>query len=153
MNTAESNGTDMNIHHITKCFSPFSVTFIEDRLCLFRTWSFTLVKNDMDSTDKFWFCFIVSNDKLLWPYFSSSDHNGMLRSITRLCLEHDGLPSSIVLGLLMKGTGLGLVSLSPRSYNGLHRSITHRFLSAFHSWEDQILVPSHFELRAEKSFQ
>ena len=65
----------------------------------------------------------------LWSYFSLRYHNGLLRSLTRFCLEHDGLPSSIVLGLLMKGTWLGLVSLSPRSYNGLDRSITHRFVS------------------------
>ena len=37
MNTADSNVTDMNIPHITECLSSFSVTFIEDRFCLFRT--------------------------------------------------------------------------------------------------------------------
>ena len=51
MNTADSNVTDMNIHHITECFSSFSVTFIEDRFCLFRTWSVTLFKNDLDLND------------------------------------------------------------------------------------------------------
>ena len=37
MNTDDYNVEDMNIHHITECFSLSSVTFIEDRLCLFRT--------------------------------------------------------------------------------------------------------------------
>ena len=41
----------MNIPHIIECFSPSSVTSMEDRFCLFRTWSFTLFKNDPDSTD------------------------------------------------------------------------------------------------------
>ena len=45
----------MNIHHIKECFSPFSVTFIEERFCLFRTCSFTLFKNNLDSTDKYVF--------------------------------------------------------------------------------------------------
>ena len=51
MNTADSNVTDMNIHHTTECFSSFSVTFIEDRFCHCRTWSFTLSKNDLDPND------------------------------------------------------------------------------------------------------
>ena len=37
MNTADYNGKDMNIPHITECFSPSSVTFIGDRFCFFRT--------------------------------------------------------------------------------------------------------------------
>ena len=50
MNTDDSNVED--IPHITECFSPSSVTIIEDRFCLFRTWSFTLSKNDLDPNDK-----------------------------------------------------------------------------------------------------
>ena len=34
-----------------ECCSPSSVTFVEDRFCLFRTWSFTRFRNDLDSTD------------------------------------------------------------------------------------------------------
>ena len=45
------NVENMNIHHIKECFSPFSVTLIENRFCLVRTWSYTLLKNDPDSTD------------------------------------------------------------------------------------------------------
>ena len=41
----------MIILHITECFSPSSVTFIEDRFCLFRTWSFALSKKDLDPND------------------------------------------------------------------------------------------------------
>ena len=52
MNTDAFNVEDINIHHITECFSLSSVTFIEDRFCLFRTWSFTLSKNDLDPDDK-----------------------------------------------------------------------------------------------------
>ena len=37
MNTDDSNVEDMNILHITECFSLSSLTFIEDRFCLFRT--------------------------------------------------------------------------------------------------------------------
>ena len=123
MNTVDSNVTDMNIPHIIECFSWFSVTFIEERFCLFRTWSFTLFKNDLDSHWQFWFCFVVSNDKLLWPCSSLRDHNGLPRSITRCCLVHNGLRCSILLGLLMKETWLGLVCFSPRGHSGLPRSI------------------------------
>ena len=52
MNTDDSNVEDMNIHHITECFSLTSVTFIEDRFGLVRTRSFTLFKNDLDPNDK-----------------------------------------------------------------------------------------------------
>ena len=75
------------------------------------------------------FCFIVSNDKLLWPCSSLRDHNGLPRSITRYYFVHNGLRCSIVLGLLMKETWLGLACLSPRGHNGLPRSITHRSVS------------------------
>ena len=37
MSTADSNVTDMTIHHKIECFSSISVTFIEDCFCLFRT--------------------------------------------------------------------------------------------------------------------
>ena len=52
MNTADSNVTDMNMPHITECFSWFSVTFIEDRFCPSRTWSLTLSKKGLDPNDK-----------------------------------------------------------------------------------------------------
>ena len=50
MNTADSIVTVMNILQTIECFSPSSIT-IEIRFCLFRTWSFTLFTNDLDSTD------------------------------------------------------------------------------------------------------
>ena len=68
-NIGSSNVTDMNIHHITECFSLSSVTFIVDRFCLFRTWSFTLLKNDLDSTDNsdsVPSCWVLSWKKLDW---------------------------------------------------------------------------------------
>ena len=71
----------------------------------------------------FWFCFVVSNDELLWPCFSLRVHNGLPRSIKRFFLFYRN-----VLGLHMKETWLGLVCLSPRSYNGLPRSIIHRLM-------------------------
>ena len=131
-------------HHIIECFSSFSVTFIEDRFCLFRTWSFTLHKNDLDSTDN-------SNSVSSFPMINCCGL-APLWGITTccsvlsrgFCLVHNGLRCSIVLGVLMKETWLGLVCLSPRGHNGLPRSITHRFVS-LHSWEDQALLSSHLE--------
>ena len=78
---------------------------------------------------QFWFCFVVSNDELLWPCSSLRYHNGLPRSITRYYIVHNGLRWSIVLGLLMKETRLGLFCLSPRGHNGLPRSIAHRSVS------------------------
>ena len=57
MNKDACNVEDINIHHITECFSLSSATFIEERFCLFRTRSFTLFKNDLDpndNSDSFW---------------------------------------------------------------------------------------------------
>ena len=51
MNTDSCNVEDMNIPHITECSSLSSVASIEDCFCLFRTWSFTLFKNDLDPND------------------------------------------------------------------------------------------------------
>ena len=51
MNTDDSNVENMNTHHMTEYFLLSSVTFIEDRFCLFRTWSLTLSKNDLDPND------------------------------------------------------------------------------------------------------
>ena len=50
--------------------------------------------------------------------------NKLHRSVMRFFLFHNN-----VLGLLMRETWLGLVCLSPRVYNGLPRSIIHRFAS------------------------
>ena len=42
---------DINILHITECLSLSFVASFEDWFCLFRTWSFTLCKNDLDCND------------------------------------------------------------------------------------------------------
>ena len=52
MDTDACNVEDINIHHITECLSLSFVACIEDCFCLFRTWSFTLCKNDVDLNDK-----------------------------------------------------------------------------------------------------
>ena len=51
MNTDACNVEDINILHITECLSLSFVASFEDWYCLFRTWSFTLYKNDQDSND------------------------------------------------------------------------------------------------------
>ena len=51
MNTDACNVEDINIHHITEWLSLSFVTSFEDWYCLFRTWSFTLCKNDLDPHD------------------------------------------------------------------------------------------------------
>ena len=115
----------MNIHHITECFSPSSVT-VHRRLCLsfFRTWSFTLSKNDLDPNDN-------SNSASSFPtinscglLFSLRDHNGLPRSIMSFFFFQNN-----VLGLLKRETWLELVCPCPRSDNGKPRSIIHRFIS------------------------
>ena len=118
----------MNIPDIIECFSSFSVTFIEDRLSCPHLLIHPVLEWS-GSQWQFWFSFVVSNDELLWPCFSVRVHNGLPRSITRYYLIHNGLRCSIVLGLLMKETKLGLACLSLRCYNGLPRSIIHRFIS------------------------
>ena len=50
MNIADSIVTAINIPQIVECSSPFPVT-LEILFCLFRTWSFTRLTNDLDSTD------------------------------------------------------------------------------------------------------
>ena len=50
MNTADSIVTAINILQTEKCSSPSPATF-EILFCLFRTWSFTRITNDLDSTD------------------------------------------------------------------------------------------------------
>ena len=51
MNTDACNVEDINIHHITECLSLSFVASFEDWYYLFRTWSFTLCKNDLDFND------------------------------------------------------------------------------------------------------
>ena len=102
----------------------FSVTFIEDRFCLFRTWSFTLLKNDLDPIGNSKFCFVVSNDELLWHCSSMRADNGCLRSIMSFFFFQNN-----VLGLLMRETWLELVCPCRRSDNGFLRSIIHQFIS------------------------
>ena len=100
MNTDDSNVENMNIHHITECFPLSSVTSIEDRFCLFRTWSFTLFKNDLDPNDN-------SDSVSSFFFFFKND----------------------VFGLLMRETWLKLVCSCPRANNECHRSIIHQFIS------------------------
>ena len=76
----------------------------------------------------FWFCFIVSNDKLLWPHFLGITTGCPVLSWGSSSFTMDWR-CSIVLGPLMKETWMGLVCLSPRSHNGLLRSIIHRSVS------------------------
>ena len=45
---------------------------------------------------QFWFCFNISNDELLWPYFSLTVHNGLSRSIIFLSFRIPKAQSSIV---------------------------------------------------------
>ena len=51
MNTDACNVEYINIHHNTECLSLSFVASFEDWFCLFRTWSFTLCKNDLDPND------------------------------------------------------------------------------------------------------
>ena len=80
---------------------------------------------------QFWFCFIVSNDKLLWPYFSLwVITTGCPRSIMRFFLIHNGLPRSIVLGSSYERNLIGGSCVFRQEVtNRLHRSIIHRFVS------------------------
>ena len=67
---------------------------------------------------QFWFCFIVSNDKLLWLCFSLKINMGFHRSFTRYYLIHNGCRGSIILSFLVKKNQVEfLVSLSKK----LHR--------------------------------
>ena len=52
MNTDASNVEEINIHHIKECLLLSCVASFEDWYCFFRTWSFTLCKNDLDFTDR-----------------------------------------------------------------------------------------------------
>ena len=47
VNTDASNVEDINIPHITECSSLSSIASFEHWFCLFRTWSFTLCKDDL----------------------------------------------------------------------------------------------------------
>ena len=114
----------MNIPHIIECFSSFFCDTHRSSCLSYPHFIIHPVQEWSGSHCQFWFCFVISNDELLWPCCSLRVHNGLLRFIMRFFLFHNN-----VLGLLMKETCLGLVCLSPRSYNGLHRSTTHPSVS------------------------
>ena len=132
---------DLNILHIIECFSSFSAIFIKDRFCFFSHLIMSpRFKRWSGSHWQFWFCFIVSNDELLWPCFSLRVHNGLSRSIIRFFLSHNN-----VLGLLMKETWLGLVWSLTKEVTRSAPFLSSTNSSAFHSWEDQALSSSHPE--------
>ena len=130
----------MNIPQITQCFSSFSVTFIEDRFCLFRTWSFTLFKNDVDPNEfPMMNCFGIAH---LWRQttgvtvlsgFSSSS------IMTCLCSREKKRDWNSCVLAQEQTTGVSVLS-----------SID---LSAFHSWEDQALSSSHLNSVLSTNFQ
>ena len=127
----------MNIPHITECFSSFSVTFIEDRFCLFRTWSFTLSKNVLDPNDK-------SNSVSSSPMMNCCGLAPLWGQTTG-CPVLSWVSSSSknnVLDLLMRETWLELVCPCPRSFIGSPRSIIHRFFS-FPLWRrpSTVIIP------------
>ena len=138
MCTADSNVADMNIPNITECFSSFSVTFIEDRFCLFRTWSCTLSKNDLDPNDKsdsvssspMMNCYILAPR---WKQTTGVPVLSWISSssiMTCLCSREKRDGNSCVLAQ-EQTKGVSVLS----SINS----------SAFHSWEDQALSSSHPE--------
>ena len=144
MNTADSYVTDRNIPHTMECFSPSSVTFIEDRFCLLRTWSFTLFKNDLDSTDN---SNSVSSFQMinccgfapLWGITTGcSVRSQSVTSFTMDCV----VPSCWV----FSWTKLGWVSrVFPQEMATGCPDRPHIEVSVFHSWEDQAWLSSHFE--------
>ena len=73
---------------------------------------------------QFRFCFVVSNDELLYPCASLRANNGSPRSIMSFFFFQNN-----VLGLLMKETWLKLVCPCRRAKNGSHRSIIHQVIS------------------------
>ena len=114
MNTNACSVEDMNMLHITECFSLSSVTFIEDRFCLFRTWSFTLSTNDLDPNDK-----------------SNSVSSSPMMNCCALAPPWGQTPGFLVLSWVSsssKITCLKLVCSCPRANNGFHRSIIHQFI-------------------------
>ena len=121
MNTDDSNIEDMNVPHTTECFSLSSVTFIEDRFCLFCTRSFTLFWEWPGSQRQFQFCFVLTIDELLCS--SLNANNGSPRSIVIFFFfQTDVL-------VFTTETWLELVCPCPRAKNGCHRSIIHQFIS------------------------
>ena len=124
MNTADSNVTDMNILQYHKTF--FVV------LCIIHRRSFLsfphLIIHPIQEWSGSWrhfqFCFVVSNDELLWHCSSSRADKGCHRSIMSFCFFQNN-----VLGLLMRETWLELVCSCPRGDNGCPRSIIHQFIS------------------------
>ena len=131
MNTADSMVTDMNIHHIIECFSPSSVTFVEDRFLSFQHLIIHLFKNDLDSTDN-------SNSVSSFPMIHCCGL-APLRGITTGCpvlsrgiTSFNGLRCSIVLGLLMKETWFGIVCFHQDVTTGC-TDLSHIEVSVFHS--------------------
>ena len=144
INTADSNVTDMNIHHIIVCFSPSSATFIEDRFCLFRTWSSTLLKNDLDSTDN---SDSVSSFPMinccglapLWGITTGCPVRS--RGVTSFTMDN-AVPSCWVFSWKKLGWDSRVF---PQEVTTGCSVRSHIEVSDFHSWEDQAWLSSHFE--------
>ena len=131
--------------HTIECFSPFSVTFIEDRFCLFRTWSFTLLENDPDSVDN-------SDSVSSFPKMNCCGLVTLWRIRTGCPFHHEVLPRSQRIGLFIPSCWVfSWKKLDWDSCAFLQEVATGCsvrspiVLSAFHSREDQTWLSSHFE--------
>ena len=125
MNNADSNVTNMNILHITECFSFFFCNIHRRSFCLFRTWSFTLSKNDLDPKDK-------SNSVSSSPMMNCCSLISLWQRVAPF--YHEVFPqwqrvACMVLGLLMRETWFGRVCPCPKSDNKCHRSVIHQFIN------------------------
>ena len=78
MNTDACNVENINLPHITECSSLSSIASFAHCVCLFRTWSFTLHKNDLDPNDN---SDSVSSSSMTNWCASLRANNGSLRSI------------------------------------------------------------------------
>ena len=113
----------MNITNITECFSSFSVTFMEDRFCLFRTWSFTLSKNDLDPKRNLigTRVFLPKWRQRVSPFYHPSIHQLSTLEKTKLC--HQSNLSSVLSTSFQQIVVVHWLVICVTTDNGLRRSI------------------------------
>ena len=129
------NVEDINIHHITECLSLSFVASFEDWYCLFRTWSFTLCKNDLDFND-------ISDSASVWESILSFSTMNMsvCCAVQQVSLFH--LPSNHQISTLEKSNSCqqstlsNLMSKRPKQVS-LFFDVAHSMRSEvidFHIW-------------------
>ena len=131
-----------------ECFSSSSVTLIFDECCRFRTWSFTLLKNDLDPIDN-------SDSVSSFPMMSCWGLVSLWGCTTGCTVLSWGSSSStmdcaVPSCWVFSWKKLDWDSCLPKKLRWVAPFYHPSICQVFHSWEDQAGLSSHVEYRAEE---